>query len=77
MYIKDMKDILFCRSVTSSGRPKRSRGKAILTQLNSKLLGEEHFKGAAQEVQGYPLEPSKEEALGVKGRLREDQGKGS
>ena len=76
MYIKDMKDILFCRFVTSTGPLRRSRGKAIPTQLNSKL-GEEHFKGAAQEVQGYPLEPSKEEALGVRGRLREDQGKGS
>ena len=44
----NMKEILFCRSVTSTGPHRRSRGKAILTQKNSRLGGE----GAPQEVQG-------------------------
>ena len=71
---------LVCRFVTSTGRPRKSKGKAILllaTQLSSSQ-GEEHSKEAPQEGQGSPPEPFKEAAqVEVLERGRGEQRSGS
>ena len=53
-------NLLFCRSVTSTGLPRKSRGKAVLLPTQVK---EEHSK----EVQRFPPEPSKEAAAQKEG----------